>query len=178
MKIDIRDIVSAHIRTLVNARTSRISFSDIIVFYILPVCFAVLIALDREQFPSTFYGMAISVFAIFAALLFSVQIALFSILQRDVAKSGPILEDKKRRVIIEEQTRNRRGLIREVNANISYLILVACLGVAMLLAFTLTPHLAVSRAAISSCLLSHFVLTVLLVVVRVHTLFDEEYRRE
>ena len=114
--------------------------------------------------------------AIFAALLFSVQIALFSILQRDMSATTGV--QAKSRTGVERRLDERRELIREVNANISYLILIACLGVAMLLGFSLTPHLSLVRSIISTYLVCHFVLTILLIIARVHTLFDEEYRRK
>lgn len=177
MKIDVRHIVAAHLGTLTNARTGKLSATDILTFYVLPGIIAAFIAFDSEQFPETFYGLAISVFAIFAALLFSVQIALFSILQRDMSAKKSVSEAKAR-AGLEDRVDQRRELIREVNANISYLILIACLGVAMLLAFSLTSHLAIERSIASTFLVCHFVLTVLLVIARVHTLFDEEYRRK
>ena len=177
MKIDVRHIIIAHFGTLTNARNGRLSATDILTFYVVPGIIAAWVAVDQEGFPEAFYGLAISVFAIFAALLFSVQIALFSILQRDMSANKNISETKVRSAL-EQRTNERRELIREVNANISYLILIACLGVAMLLGFSLTPHLAVERSIVSTYLVCHFVLTVLLVVARVHTLFDEEYRRK
>jgi uncharacterized membrane protein YeiB len=176
MKIDVRDILAAHFRTLTNAKTGRISVLDILTFYGFPGLVALFVAWRADKFPEAFYSVAISVFAIFAALLFSVLIALFSILQRDVSVNENIPESKARSAI-KERVQARRELIREVNANISYLILVASLGVTVLLAFTLTSHGAVIRSAASTYLVAHFVLTVLLVVTRVHTLFDEEYKR-
>lgn len=176
MKIDVRDILAAHFCTLVNAKTGRISLADILTFYCFPGLVALLVAWDAEKFPQAFYSVAISVFAIFAALLFSVQIALFSVLQRDVSVSDALPKSKATSAITE-RVQSRRELIREVNANISYLILVACLGVTILLIFTLTEHGSVFRSAAATYFVAHFVLTVVLVVTRVHTLFDEEYKR-
>ena len=176
MKIDVRHILVAHFRTLTNAKTGRTSVVDILTFYVVPAIVAGLVALDEEKFPDAFYGLAISVFAIFAALLFSVQIALFSILQRDMSANSGV--PTKSRTGVERRLDERRELIREVNANISYLILIACLGVAMLLGFSLTPHLSLARSIISTYLVCHFVLTILLIIARVHTLFDEEYGRK
>jgi protein-S-isoprenylcysteine O-methyltransferase Ste14 len=177
MKIDVRDIVIGHFGTLTNARTGRTSFEDIATFYIFPGLVAMLAGFHKERFPENFYSVAISVFAIFAALLFSVQIALFSILQRDMSANSEVSKAKSKGGL-SDRLNQRRELIREVNANISYLILVACLGVVMLLGFTLTPRLAIARSIASTYLVCHFVLTVLLVIARVHTLFDEEYRRK
>jgi hypothetical protein len=175
VKINVWHIIASHFATLRNDKTGGLSLVDIGTFYAVPVLIAAAVALHAQRFPDAFYGLAISVFSIFAALLFSVQIALFSILQRDMRVKS--LPEAKAKTALERRIEQRRDLMREVNANISYLILVACLGVAMLLAFSLTVHLATLRSAVSSYLVSHFVLTVLLVIARVHTLFDEEYRR-
>lgn len=172
MKISVRHIIADHFRTLTNARTGRISLVDLIIFYGAPAAIAALVILDLDRLPEAFYGLAISVFSIFAALLFSVQIALFSIIQRPYSRVDAKLEESQ-----DRHAKRRRELIREVNANISYLILVACIGLATLLFFSIVPRLDVSRASISCYLVAHFVLTILLVVARVHTLFNEEYAR-
>lgn len=177
MKIDVRHIIQSHAQTLVNAATGRTSIADYALFYLVPAVPVIFIVFDQEKFPASFYGVAISVFSVFAALLFSVQIALFSILQRDIAKKDASPGDTKSTNIVRGQIEERRGLIREVNANISYLILVASLGVAVLLTFTLTEHFASVRSSISTYILGHFLLNVLLVISRMHTLFDVEYQR-
>lgn len=175
MKIDVRDIIFDHLSTLRDDRLNRLSLVDFSTFYVIPGILTYFLAEDVGTLAENFYGIAISVFAIFAALLFSVQVALFSINQREITNS--LLPKEKSGGRTAEILRTRKTLIREVNANISYLILIASLGVAMLLAFTLTKHIAGFRTVATIYLISHFVLTIILVVVRMHTLFDEEYRR-
>jgi hypothetical protein len=172
MKIDVSHIVIDHISTLVNATNNKISMLDIFTFYITPMIGSYLFVSDLGAMPESFYGLAISVFSIFAALLFSVQIALFSILQRNEGE----VQSSKQIPAIERRVAARRALIKELNANISYLILIACLGVAMLLAFAAMPRFNAVFSYVSAYFVSHFVLTILLVISRVHTLFNEEYK--
>jgi hypothetical protein len=174
VKIDVRHIVSDHFKTLVNAQTGKTSLVDVFTFYVVPGLVTSLIVHDFKAFPESFYGLAISVFSIFAALLFSVQIALFNIFhgraptgQRDSVNESPAQKEK---------TKDRNDLIKEVNSNISYLILLSCLGVATLLFFSLTVRLELVRSIFSSYFVAHFLLTIVLIVARVHTLFDEEYK--
>ncbi len=171
MKINVSHIVHDHVGTLVNARTQRISISDLLLFYVSPLVISAFLVYDLGKLPDAFYGITISVFSIFAALLFSVQVALFNIIQRSPAEAETAKLLEARAVHIER----RRELIREVNANISYLILLACLGLSILLFFSVLPRLYTIRAVISCYFVVHFVLTILLVVARVHTLFNEEY---
>jgi hypothetical protein len=120
------------------------------------------------------YSLAVSVFAIFAALLLSVQIALFGIFQR--SWSAPV--DKKLASKHSAALLHRRELLQELNTNISYLTVVCCVFIILLVCFyvmALWPDL---ELGVFCFLFFHFVLTLFMVIKRAHALFQKEYEVE
>jgi len=173
MKIGIGGILIDHIGTLRDARSGQVSFIDICIFYALPIILAVLVFFDDFSFKNEIIGQSIAVFAIFSALLFSVQVALFGI----YTKKRSDLDDYAKAFAIERLTA-RRDLIRETNANISYLIVVSAISVTILLVAFATDISNRFEPAVAVFLYGHFMLTLLMIIKRVHALFDREYRLE
>ncbi|RKF16522.1 hypothetical protein D6850_02935 [Roseovarius spongiae] len=68
-----------------------------------------------------------------------------------------------------------RRLLREVNANVSYLILLSCVGVTVIVVFVAAPIPTKFEAATLIFLYLHFLLTVAMVLKRAHEVFDAEY---
>ena len=97
MKIDVSRILVDHARTLQNARTGKVSIIDILIFYELPVLFGGSVYWKNITFKNEVFGQSIAVFAIFSALLFSVQIALFGIFYNkrgDVSRANKAIREK------------------------------------------------------------------------------------
>jgi len=69
--------------TLRNVGSSRVSLVDLATFFLAPALVSFFIARNGIQIDRDSYSTSISVFAIFAAFLFSVEVAIFGILQRD-----------------------------------------------------------------------------------------------
>lgn len=96
---------------------------------------------------------------------------MFSIFQR---KWTP-LEDNLAEEARLESVQRRNVLLKEANANISYLIVICCF------AATISIILLVQRAqcgwgpALCAVLTSHFLLTLMMIVKRLHALFAREY---
>ena len=170
MKIGFSNIVKDHIRTLQNAKSGKISIIDIVIFYGIPFFFAILVYLDKFQFKSEVFGQSIVIFSIFSALLFSVQVALFGIYTKKREEVDEYSE-----AFSKERLEARRVLVRETNANISYLIVLSLLSVTIFLVAFAIDVSDRFEPALTVFLYLHFVLTLLMIVKRVHALFDKEY---
>ena len=171
MKIDLRPIIHDHIATLRDDQAQRRSYSDLALFYGLPIafgasCYHQEIALDREAF-----NASITFFGIFIALLLNVQVAIFSIYQRKWGAPS----DERAGEVLDEQLENRRKLLSELNANVSYLMLICFVA----LVISLTAYAIKAYGILPSALIfvayAHFLLTMMMVVKRSHILFQKEY---
>lgn len=171
MKIGFGNIISDHIATLQNAKTGRVSAIDIAVFYGAPLVLAVLVYLDHFEFSGDVFSQSIAVFSIFSALLFSVQVALFGIYTKKREEADEFSE-----AFSKKRLDARRELVRETNANISYLIVLSLLSVTVFLFAFSIKIFDRYEPAIAVFLYLHFVLTLLMIIKRVHALFDKEYR--
>lgn len=171
MKISVRSIFQAHWRTLRDVGETKASRADIALFYGLPTMGAAASFYFGVTLSSEVYSASISVFAIFSALLFSVQVAMYGVFRADRnTTSDAILNGDEQR--IAEETRR---LLREVNANVSYLILLSCLAVSVIVVFVAAPIPRELEAATLIFLYLHFLLTVAMVLKRAHEVFDAEY---
>lgn len=97
---------------------------------------------------------------------------MFSIFQR----KWDISSDPKVEVIQRKVLEDRRSLLTELNANISYLILVSCLALIASLVFYAEKWEKGAPPALMVLLYSHFLLTLVMIVKRAHALFHKEYR--
>lgn len=174
-KANIGNIVTSHVKTMrveIGNGRSRYSRSDFTIFYIVPVFLGIaLVGLDTPLSADA-YSVSISVFSIFAALLFSAQVAMYGIFRAQRQKPQNQTENAIQREAIENET----DLLREVNTNVSYLILVSCVCVSIFFVchvFKLNGGIA--RFLLYS-LFAHFILTLLMLIKRSHLLFDNSYR--
>lgn len=174
-KANVGTIVTSHINTMridVGNGESRYSRSDFTIFYLFPVFLAIaLVGLDVPLSTDAF-SVSISVFSIFAALLFSAQVAMYGIFRAQ--RQSP--RNQTEANIQQESIKNETDLLREVNTNISYLILISCVCVSIFFichTFKLTNGPA--RFLLYS-LFAHFILTLLMLIKRSHLLFDNSYK--
>ncbi len=174
MKANVFHILKAHLATMKVGGDDRYHRPDVLLFFFLPllVCFFVWIVggkLDREAF-----NVSISVFAIFSALLLNVQIALFSIYQREwKSRSDNIVAE-----VQKDKATLRRELLGELNTNISYLIVLSVFSVTIFLVFFVSTTLDPIETPIAVYIYTHFLLTLLMVIKRAHALFQKEYQIE
>lgn len=174
MKANVFHILLAHLSTMKVDGDNRYHRPDILLFFLIPVLVSIFVwsiggSLDREAF-----NVSISVFAIFSALLLNVQIALFSIYQREWrTKNDSIIDD-----IQKDKVKIRRELLGELNTNISYLIVIAVFSVTVFLIFFVSATLDPIETPVAVCIYTHFLLTLLMVIKRAHALFQKEYQVE
>ncbi|MEP0210752.1 MAG: hypothetical protein ABJ370_01875 [Paracoccaceae bacterium] len=173
MKISLSSVVWAHLKTLRNFDDENTSRIDVLVFFISPIVSGFLSWYLCIELTAEVYSSSISVFAIFSALLFSVQVAMYGVFRSDRKITGDAILERVERVTAEDT----RKLLREINANVSYLIFISCVAVTVFLIFFAAPIPEAVEAAILIALYLHFLLTVAMVLKRAHEVFDAEYAK-
>lgn len=173
MKFNVFEIVRSHVLTLANYGTGKISPSDILAFYGLPLALGVTLWAFGVCLPDEAFSASISVFSIFSALLFSAQVAMYGVFKADRKTSEDPIAAAGQRKRFEES----RGLLREVNSNISYLILTSFTFVTIFFVLYVWNFSAPLESAILGFCYTHFALTLLMVIKRSHVVFDSEYSR-
>jgi hydrogenase-4 membrane subunit HyfE len=172
MKINVSSIVSDHFSTLYDDRSNSISKIDIFVFYIFPIALAMLTYWYGFSVTEDTYNVSITFFGIFIALLLNIQVAIFAIFQR----KWDIPSDEKLAKIQKKTVSDRKTLLTELNANISYLILVCCVALVSVLVFYMKKYISGIPPSIAVFMYGHFILTLIMIVKRSHALFQKEYR--
>lgn len=145
--------------------------ADIVTFYVLPVLLACGFYFLDWRVPKDAIELSVTVFSIFAALLLSVQVALYNVSLRPL--SPP--EDAKKRKAFEGYAAVRSAVLRELNDNIAYLILLAVVWVTILLGLHVLRCQGRLASAAVFAMYIHFFLTLLMVVKRAGIVFSREY---
>lgn len=172
MKINVFSIVKDHFDTLYDSRSNRASMLDIILFYIFPLIAAIISYYASVSLKSEAYNISITFFGIFIALILNIQVAMFSIFQR----KWEMPSDKRVAASMADTLADRKKLLIELNANLSYLILVCCVALVLSLLSFIKSFDNCVVPAVMVFLYAHFLLTLLMVVKRAHALFHKEYR--
>ncbi len=118
-----------------------------------------------------FYNVSVTFFGVFVALLLNFQVAAFGIYNR----KWNISDDEKLSQKQMEEMEVRRQLLKEINANISYLILISILSILLFIFLYTVEKAGRVAATISWIIYIHFILNLLMVVKRSHILFRREY---
>jgi hydrogenase-4 membrane subunit HyfE len=172
MKIDVSSIVRDHIDTLYDARSNRKSKLDLLVFYGIPVVISFCAYYSEFKVTKDVYNVSITFFGIFIALLLNIQVAMFSIFQR----KWDVPNDERMAQIQRDTLEDRKQILTELNANISYLILVSCCALVAVLIFYVQNWNSGIAPVVALFFYGHFILTLVMIVKRSHALFQKEYR--
>lgn len=171
MKIDFRRIIKDHIYTLKDGDNGKILKLDIFLFFILPLIVAAISAYFKPTINRDFYNVSITFFGIFIALLLNIQVAIFGIFQRNWEK----LADTRLQKMQDNKLDWKKALAKEINSNISYLILVSCIGLFLLIGLYIFETTSYFWVFLVVSIYGHFLLTLLMIVKRSHALFQAEY---
>jgi len=180
MKIDVFGIVRGHLATLYDIKSNRLDLDDMIIFFVIPIVLAALPWLTTLSIAKEGFNVSITFFGIFVALLLNIQVAIFSVFQREWRE----IANPRSRKLQAEELKDRNKLLGEINTNISYLMIIGCFALASFLGLYLATSAQslidslLGRIASSFCIIvyAHFLLTFLMVVKRAHALFQKEYR--
>jgi hypothetical protein len=171
VKINIARIVQDHISTLYDARTGKLSYTDLAIFLAIPALFSAISFIRNFSVKAEFYNVSITFFGIFIALLLNIQVAIFAIFQRKWDRPT----DRKLADIQEIKINERNLILRELNANVSYLVLFCCVTLLASVVFYALSWTAWLAPAVIVLLYCHFFLTLIMIVKRSHALFQMEY---
>ncbi|MBO9509388.1 hypothetical protein [Thalassospira sp. A3_1] len=169
-KFNVLYIISDHIGTL-RTTDGKLSCIDVFLMYVVPGLIGGIAFFDILPIEKSVFGVSISVFAIFSALLLNVQIAIFGIFQRKWILTGDTVVDQK----AQKKYDLRKNLLSELNTNISYLILISCFSVTFFLVFYVANLPYFLEAFAGVYLYIHFLITLMMVIKRTHVLFQHEY---
>lgn len=162
-KIDVRVILKDHFLTLRDEATSRLSYIDIVVMFGIPALFAVASISVRAGVNDSYVGTIVSMFSIFAGLLFNVLVLIYSLSPQDEVPS-----DQKGEI--------RRRLLKQAFSNISYSILIALAVVVILgLSLFVGGWIEILLGALAIFLAVNFGLSLLMVLKRLHMLLRDRF---
>lgn len=170
-KINVFPIVKRHFSSVLRKTNGRISWTDVGAFIALPVAVGIFCALDVVEISEQLSESAIAVFSIFGALLLSVQIALFGIVQREQSA----IRAAKQADMNQRRMQERLELVRELNGNLSFLTIFCVIASSLMLTFILLRIPRPVEVFISVACFLHFALSIIMVIKRAHILFDKEY---
>jgi hypothetical protein len=171
MKFDVLCIIKDHFETLRDARNGRFSIFDFFAFFLVPMIVSLVGFLYGFSVKDPVETSLIAVFSVFAALLFSAQIALYGVFSKGIEASDDQIEEA--RNALKRQGRQR--FFSEVNANVSYLILFSVLSLVWLLCALLIDSHEGIEDAVTLGITVHFIVTLLMLIKRVHIAFSATY---
>lgn len=156
-KINIKLIVKNHLDTLVNDNSKKAEFSDWLTFLIIPLIVAGALIYLNIDLSERAINIVITTLSILVGLMFNVIVILFDILKRNNT----------------EKIKNE--LLKQLLTNISYSIFLSLFIIFLTVMTFLKIDLWVTICTfLVYFFLSHFSLTVLMILKRVYALFLNE----
>jgi len=161
-KIDFRWIIIDHIRTLRNYETKNISKGDLFLFFGVPLITSFLLLYFKLILSKDVVNILSVSLSVFTALLLNLLLLVYNIVRRP--------EFNSRKTVFKD-------LLKEIFSNISFAILTAILTLIILVVVLVESNLLKSYLCMFLVyyLSSLFVLTLLLILKRVHVLLSKEF---
>lgn len=170
-KINCISIIKRHINTLRDQR-GRFLWTDVILFYLAPILIGMIAVFFLElRADNNVIELSVTVFSIFTALLFSVQVTIYSVSLRPLAKP----DDPKKNKLFDSISSDRSNLIKELNDNISYLILLSVIIVSASLFIFIGKSYGEAVSLFVFWNYIHFLMTIMMVIKRASIVFSREY---
>lgn len=163
-KVNVTRIVVDHIRTLRDNRTGRLSIPDLLLFFLVPGVISGVLLYSYGSLERNLINIVATSLSIFAALLFNLLLIVYDVMAK---VEGSNSNDDKL----------RRQVLREVFSNISFAILVAIWAIVSILVLVLVNGVNEAEYVWSfliSYLVTLFLLTLLMLLKRVHVLLRRE----
>lgn len=172
-KISVWNLARRHWTSVLSRDDGKLPFSEVVIFIVLPIVVGILFSRDVASVSEGFHAALISCYSIFSALLLSVQMALFGIFQRQIAQKS-----QKDSMVEKGRIEARVDLIRELNANVAFLVLISIVAAAFSLVFLGLKMPEELEVFLSFFFVSLFLVNILLVIRRAYILFDVEYSND
>lgn len=172
-KINIFQIIVDHVATLKDYGRPKTSKFDIFLFFIVPLLGSTLLVVLKIQLNNDLVNLLITVFSIFAGLLFNLQVLMF-----DVIGKVSNIENLPDTLSSQQSLHRRITILENVSMNISFEILVSILGVLFLAISTLSSNPIFQKvvSVIGFYIVILFSLTLAMVLKRVHVLLGDEVK--
>lgn len=154
-RIDLSQILSDHIETLKYADDNKYSIPDLILFYFVPIVLAVTGYCKNIELTNAQINILITVFAIFTGLLLNLLLLVYDIVSKN------------------NTTITKTKFLHEIYSNISYTILLSIITIIVLLAMSFVSQITILSSLVIA-LVIHFLLTILMILKRVHILLAKE----
>jgi hypothetical protein len=162
-KIDLRDVFLEHFLTMRDEETGRTSRLDVFLFFIFPVMLASGLMIRSDKgFDSTSVGIWIGALSIMAGLMVNVLVLLYAI-----KAVGPT----------EAEETDQITLIKQVNANLLFSVLIAIAAIVLLCIVPLFDgRTERGFSALIIALLVNFTFTLLMTLKRLKVLVDLRFK--
>lgn len=168
-KVDLRPVLKEHFATLRDFSTGRVSVSDFIAFYGLPVLLGAGLAVAGVRLQAPVVHGLLTAYSIFVGLLLNLLVMVHAFL--GTTHGNPQ----------NTGLQVRKRVLRELTANMSYAILVAIALVAVGLIALARAGVDASIPPVECFLLAagsvNFLLTLLMVLRRMYLLLQNEFDR-
>jgi hypothetical protein len=175
-KINILRIVKDHISTFKNYGESTISKFDVLFFFVGPLLVSLFLVFSlKAQLTSELANLLITVFSIFAGLLFNLQILMF-----DAIGKVSNIESLPANLNNQSSLTRRMSLLESVSFNISFEVLLCLSGVLLLATSTVFRESKIQYifSMASFYVVISFSLTLAMVLKRVHGMLSDEIRTQ
>lgn len=163
-KINVSKIVLDHVSTLTDYSTGEYRAADFLLFFGMPVAIAGLLVYFYGNLRPNLITIVATSLSIFAALLFNLLLLVYDAMGKSEG-------------LIGVANGLRRRFLREVFSNISFAILVAIGAIISVLTLVLVSGTALASYVFSAViyyLVTLFLLTLLMLLKRVHVLLHYE----
>lgn len=171
VKINVLPIFKDHFYTLRNYGKEKVSKLDSFLFFFFPLLISAVLYYFNIHLTNSFANILITVFSIFAGLLFNLQILMFDAIGK--VSSAEMLPE----IFASQQSLNVRiSLLETISLNVSFEILLCLSGVLILAASTLFKNMVAQAifSVISFYIIIVFSVTLAMVLKRVHALLKNE----
>lgn len=175
-KINIASIIEGHFNTLVDEKTKKLDFFDVLIFIMLPFGFSLFLTFFFTEI-EPLQNILITSLTIFTGLLFNLLVLMYDIIKRRDDKYRVLLDESeqnetfnKKNELIELKISGR--FLEQLFNNISYSVLISIFAIASLVLSYLTSNLiadTILRFLIFFFSINFF-LTLLMVLKRTHKL--------
>jgi len=165
-KIDTTKIIRDHIATLRDDATGKGMLSDYVLFFGTPLIPAIVLTFPiRLVLDLGAITVLVTSLSIFAALLFNLLLLIYDVVTKEERQ-------------IEDAPHSKAEFLRQIYSNVSFSILVSIMAVIVLLLsyfVSLESNFRLFLNAAAIYLLALFLLTLLMVLKRVHILLSKEF---
>jgi hypothetical protein len=168
-KINICCIISDHFRTLRNFQTKKISISDLLLFIGVPIVASGALIYSKIYISENAVTTLLACFSILTGLLFSVLVLTLDLVRKEEATNG------KEHPAEAANRKIRSELLHDTFSNISFSVLLAIMLALISVLGIFDVHWL--RMAVSAVIYfgsANFVLTMLMVLKRIHVLLGKE----